>query len=96
MATIETTASRPSVIAYVFGGLALAVLLAMSILFIGTGLLAPLWAIIGFVAAWLVLFVLGCIWIRRHPWRVVLLPFIAAAILYGGLNAGEALLRWQP
>jgi len=96
MTSTETTASRPSVIAYVLGGLALAGLLAMSILFFATGLLAPLWAIICFVAVWFILFFLGCVWIRRHPWRVVLLPFIAAAILYGGLNAGEALLGWRP
>ena len=96
MTTTETTASRPSVIAYIFGGVALAGLLAMSILFFATGLLAPLWAIIGFIAVWLILFVLGCAWIRRHPWRVVLLPIIAAAVLYGGLSAGEALLGWRP
>lgn len=96
MATTEPTASRPSVIAYVFGGLALAGLLGMSILFFATGLLAPLWAIICLVAVWLMLLVLGCIWIRRHPWRVLLLPFIAAAILYGSLIAGEALLGWRP
>jgi hypothetical protein len=96
MTSTETTASRPSGIAYVLGGLALAGLLAMSILFFATGLLAPLWAIICFIAVWLILFVLACVWIRRHPWRVVLLPFIAAAILYGGLKAGEALLGLRP
>jgi hypothetical protein len=87
---------KPSVVAYIFGGLALAGLLGMSILFFATGLLAPLWAVVGFVAIWVVLFVLGCIWIRRHPWRVLLLPFIAAAVLYGGINAGEGLLGWRP
>jgi len=94
--TTGETQARPSVIGYVLGGLALAALLAMSILFIATGLLAPLWAIIGFIAVWASLFVLGCIWIRRHPWRVVLLPFVAGAILFGGINAGEALLGWRP
>ena len=88
--------SRPSVIAYVLGGLALAALLAMSILFFASGLLAPLWAVIGFIAAWAILFVLGCVWIRWHPWRVVLLPFLAGAILFGGINAGEAFLGWRP
>jgi hypothetical protein len=39
---------------------------------------------------------LGCVWIRRHPWRVVLLPVIAAIILFGGLRAGTALLGWTP
>jgi len=90
------TQTRPSIIGYVFGGLALAGLLAMSILFIATGLMAPLWAIVGFIAVWVILFVLGCLWIRRHPWRVVLLPAIAAVILFGGLRAGTALLGWTP
>jgi hypothetical protein len=96
MATSGETRSRPSIIGYVFGGIALAGLLAMSILFIATGLMAPLWAIVGFIAVWVVLFVLGCVWIRRHPWRVVLLPAIAAVILFGGLRAGAALLGWTP
>ena len=88
--------ARPSIIGYVLGGLALAGLLAMSILFFATGLLAPLWAIIGFIAVWVVLVVLGSLLIRRHPWRVVLLPVIAAIILFGGIRAGTALLGWTP
>jgi hypothetical protein len=96
MATSGETRTRPSIIGYVFGGIALAGLLAMSILFIATGLMAPLWAIVGFIAVWVILFVLGCVWIRRHPWRVVLLPAIAAVILFGGLRAGAALLGWTP
>jgi len=88
--------TRPSTISYVLGGLALAALLAMSIWFFATGLMAPLWAIIGFIAVWVVLVVLGVVWIRRHPWRVLLLPVIAAVILFGGLRAGAALLGWTP
>jgi hypothetical protein len=90
------TQTRPSIIGYVLGGLALAGLLAMSILFFATGLMAPLWAIIVFIAVWVVLFVLGCLWIRRHPWRVVPLPLIAAVILFGGLRTGATLLGWTP
>ncbi len=52
--------TRPSTISYVLGGLALAALLAMSIWFFATGLMAPLWAVIGFIAVWVVLVVLGC------------------------------------
>jgi hypothetical protein len=96
MATSEETQTRPSIIGYVLGGIALAGLLAMAILFFATGLMAPLWAIIGFIAVWAILFALGCMWIRRHPWRVVLLPAIAAVILFGGLRAGVALLGWTP
>jgi hypothetical protein len=40
MTTSGETQARPSVIGYVLGGLALAALLAMSILFLATGLLA--------------------------------------------------------
>ncbi|HEX5906301.1 MAG TPA: hypothetical protein VFY56_04720 [Propionibacteriaceae bacterium] len=97
--TVDTgeAQTRPSIIGYVLGGLALAGLLAMSILFFATGLMAPLWALIGFLAVWAILFLLGCIWmIRRHPWRVVLLPIIAAVILFGGLRAGTTLLGWTP
>jgi hypothetical protein len=96
MATSEETQTRPSIIGYVLGGIALAGLLAMSILFFATGLMAPLWAIVGFIAIWAILVLLGCVWIRRHPWRVVLLPVIAAIILFGGLRAGTALLGWTP
>ena len=96
LATSEETQTRPSIIGYVLGGIALAGLLAMSILFFATGLMAPLWAIVGFIAIWAILFLLGCLWIRRHPWRVVLLPAIAAVILFGGLRAGAALLGWTP
>jgi hypothetical protein len=88
--------TRPSTISYVLGGLALAGLLAMSIWFFATGLLAPLWAVVGFVAVWLGLVVLGIVWIRRHPWRVLLLPVIAAVVLFGGLRAGATLLGWTP
>jgi hypothetical protein len=96
MATSGETQTRPSIIGYVLGGIALAGLLAMSILFLATGLMAPLWAIVGFMAVWAILFVLGCLWIRRHPWRVLLLPVIAAVILFGGLRAGTTLLGWTP
>jgi hypothetical protein len=88
--------ARPSTISYVLGGLALAGLLAMSIWFFATGLMAPLWAVIGFIAVWAALVVLGVVWIRRHPWRVLVLPVIAAVILFGGLRAGAALLGWTP
>jgi len=97
MTTSGETQARPSIIGYVVGGLALAGLLAMSIFFFARGLMAPLWALIGFIAVWAILFLLGCVWmIRRHPWRVVLLPAIAAVILFGGLRAGTTLLGWTP
>jgi hypothetical protein len=44
----------------------------------------------------MVLVVLGFVWIRQHPWRVLLLPVIAAVILFGGLRAGATLFGWTP
>ena len=96
MTTAGEAPSRPSLIGYVLGGIALAALLGMSIWFLATGLMAPLWAVIAFMAIWLILVVLACVWIRRHPWRVLILPVIAAGILFGGLRAGAALLGWTP
>ena len=94
MANSGAVPFRPSILAYVLGGLALAALAAMSIFFFAAGLLAPLWAVIAFVAVWLILFIRGCLWIRRHPLRVLILPVIAAAIWFGGMTAGEQWLGW--
>jgi VIT1/CCC1 family predicted Fe2+/Mn2+ transporter len=79
---------------YAAGVLALAAMLAIAPFFFASGLMAPGWAVGVFIAAWLVLFGLGCFWIRRKPLRVVALPFIAAAIWLGGMSAGEAWLGW--
>jgi hypothetical protein len=65
-----------------------------SIELLAAGLMAPGWAVGIFVAVWLVLFGLGCYWIRRKPLWVVPLPFIAAAIWLGGMSAGGAWLGW--
>ena len=75
---------------HVAGGLALAAMLAIAPFFLASGLMAPGWAVGVFVAIWLLLFGLGCFWIRRQPLWVVALPFIAAAIWLGGMSAGGA------
>ena len=51
---------------------------------LASGLMAPGWAVGVFIAAWLVLFGLGCFWIRRKPLWVV-----AAAVHCGGNLAGR-------
>jgi hypothetical protein len=79
---------------YVAGILALAAMLAISPLFLASGLMAPGWAVAIFITVWLVLFGLGCFWIRRKPLWVVPLPFIAAAFWLGGMSAGGAWLGW--
>jgi hypothetical protein len=81
---------------YVAGVLALAAMLAISPFFIASGLMAPGWAVGIFITVWLALFVLGCLWVRHKPLWVVPLPFIAAAVWFGGMNAGAAWLGWTP
>ena len=51
-----------------------------------------LWLVV--IGVWLLLFGLGCFWIRRKPLWVVPLPLIAAAFWLGGMNAGAAWLGW--
>jgi hypothetical protein len=79
---------------YVVAGLAIAAMLALAPFFFASGLMAPGWAVGVFIGVWLVLFGLGCLWIRRKPLWVVPLPLIAAAFWFGGMNAGAAWLGW--
>jgi hypothetical protein len=81
---------------YVIAGFGLVAMLALAPYFFASGLMAPGWAVGIFISVWLVLFVLGCLWIRRKPLWVVPLPLIAAAFWLGGMNAGAAWLGWTP
>jgi G:T-mismatch repair DNA endonuclease (very short patch repair protein) len=78
----------------VLGIVALVALVALAPFFFASGLMAPGWAVVVFVAVWLALLVAGCLWVRRHPARVIPLPVIAAAFWFGGMSAGEAWLGW--
>jgi RsiW-degrading membrane proteinase PrsW (M82 family) len=83
-----------TVVKYVLGALALVAMLVLAPFFIASGLMAPGWAVAVFIAIWVVLFGLGCVWIRRRPLWVIPLPFVAAAILLGGMSAGGEWLGW--
>lgn len=83
-----------TVVVHGLGILALVALLVLAPFFFASGLMAPGWAVVTFVAIWLALFVTGCLWVRRHPLRVVPLPVVAAAVWFGGMSAGEAWLGW--
>jgi hypothetical protein len=90
------TQDTRTVVRYVLGALALVAMLVLAPFFVSSGLMAPGWAVVVLVAIWLALFVLGCLWIRRKPLWVVPLPFVAAAIWFGVMSAGEAWLGWTP
>ena len=81
-------------VSYVLGALALTAMLVLAPFFLASGLMAPGWAVVLLVVIWLALFVVGCVWIRRRPLWVIPLPFVAAAIWFGGMSAGEAWLGW--
>ena len=78
----------------VLGVAALVALVALAPFFFASGLTAPGWAVVVFVAGWLALLVAACLWVRRHPARVIPLPVVAAAFWLGGMSAGEAWLGW--
>jgi hypothetical protein len=86
--------SRRSPLLTVAAAVAMALLLAMGVFYVSSGLLAPLWAVVVLVALWLALVVLGFVWFRSHPVRVMILPVVAAGIWFGALSAGEAWLGW--
>lgn len=62
--------------------------------FIASGLLAPLWAIIGLLVVWAA----GLVWAirsrRRQPWLVFALPFALMIFWFAVITAGERLLGW--
>ena len=81
-------------VSYVLAALALTAMLVLAPFFVASGLMAPGWAVVAFLVVWVVLFVLGCIWIRRKPLWVIPLPFAAAAIWLAGMSAGGTWLGW--
>ena len=81
-------------VSYVLAAVALATMVALAPFYFASGLIAPGWAVTLFILIWVALFVLGCLWIRRKPLWVIPLPFVAAAVWFGGISAGDAWLGW--
>lgn len=79
---------------HVVAALGMLLLLVALPFYLASGLMAPLWAIVVLLMVWVVLFVLGIRWFARHPYRVLVLPVVAAAIWFAAMTAGEALLGW--
>ena len=86
--------STRQLVTYIAAGVAMVAMLVIAPFFLAAGLMAPLWAIVGLVVIWLVLFVLGCVWFRRRPLWTLPLPVLAALIWFGTMSAGEAWLGW--
>lgn len=64
--------------------------------FAASGLLAPLWAVIGLLVLWAATVVFGFVLRRRRPWLVLILPVALMIIWFAVMYAGEAWLGWRP
>lgn len=73
---------------------AIAVHLALGVVYAFTGLLAPPWAVALLCAIWLLLLV-AAFWLRRtRPFWTPVAPILAAALWFATITAGEILLGW--
>lgn len=67
---------------------------ALSWLYIFSGLLAPTWGVAVLWALWIVqLGILIRVW-RAHPWVVLAIPFVSYLIWAGVLLVGDVFLGW--
>ena len=63
--------------------------------FVASGLAAPLWAVALLLAFWLALLVTAIRQFTRHPWPILAMPFVAAAVWWLTMTLGESVLGWQ-
>lgn len=88
------SSDRTQALSYVVAGIAMAAMLPIGFVYLTSGLVAPLWAVIMLVIIWLGLVFLGIAWFRRSPLRVLALPVLAVLIWLLVITAGERLLGW--
>jgi hypothetical protein len=62
--------------------------------YLASGLLAPLWAVVGLVGVWLVLLAAGAQLRRNRPLWMLLIPVVDVAVWFATIAAGEALGDW--
>jgi hypothetical protein len=68
--------------------------LAVLIWYLASGLVAPLWAVIGLLVIWAVLLVVGLrLWRTRPAWMLAV-PVAAVVIWFAVISAGDAFLNW--
>ena len=69
-------------------------MLGALVLYVSSGLLAPLWSIVGLLVLWLVLSIVAVRLHRRHSAWSLLVPVAAVVVWVAVLTAGERLLGW--
>ena len=75
-------------------GLTAAGMLVALWLYSTSGLVAPLWAVLGLLVVWLLLAVVAVRLHRRRGGWSVLVPLGAVALWFAVLSLGEAVLGW--
>jgi hypothetical protein len=68
--------------------------LGMGIWYAASGLVAPAWAVVGLLAIWIALLLVGLRLRTRRPWLMLLVPVAAIAIWVAVVSAGDAFLNW--
>ncbi len=59
-----------------------------------SGLVAPPWAVVGLLAIWAALLVVGLRLRTSHPVWMLAIPMLDVAIWFGTISAGDAFLGW--
>lgn len=65
-------------------------------LYAASGLVAPWWAAVLLVAAWLALFVVATRWWTPHPGWVPVVPVVAVGLWFAVALVGGLVLDWEP
>ncbi|WP_448628035.1 hypothetical protein [Geodermatophilus sp. URMC 64] len=86
--------TSPSTGTWVVAGVSGAAHGLVGVLYLASGLVAPLWAIVLLVACWVLLAVLLIRLARRGSWWTPVVPAAALATWYAVLTLGERLLGW--
>jgi len=64
-------------------------------LYLATGLVAPRWAVVGFLVLWCGLLVTAVVSLRRRPSLVPLLPVVGLVVWFVVVQIGDAFLHWS-
>jgi hypothetical protein len=89
-----TSAASVSLAARIAWFIGLAGHLAVLIWYAASGLVAPLWAVIGLLVIWVALLVVGLRLWRTSPAWMLAVPVVAVVIWFGVISAGEKFLDW--
>jgi hypothetical protein len=86
--------TRPSAGTWVLAGLSAAAHLVVGVLYLASGLFAPLWAVAVLAVWWLLLAVQLSRLALRGSWWTPAVPVVAFATWYVVLTVGERVLGW--